>query len=139
MIDPVARLEEQGFHTAAFAQISGMDVLTVIAQAGRVAQRIEFETAVVPIYGRHPVALAQQALTVQAAVKGRLVLGLGLSHKPVVEQRWGLSFDRPAEYMQEYLAILLPLLRGDQAEVAGKRLKANIKLEFAKARTHSLV
>jgi 5,10-methylenetetrahydromethanopterin reductase len=139
MIEQIARLENQGFHTAAFAQLSGMDVLTVIALAGRAVPRIEFETAVVPIYGRHPVALAQQALTVQAAVKGRLVLGLGLSHKPVVEQRWGLSFERPAEYMREYLAILLPLLRGEQAEVAGKRLKANAQLSVADAAPPSVV
>jgi F420-dependent oxidoreductase-like protein len=139
MIEQVARLEEQGFHTAAFAQLSGMDVLTVIAVASRMLPRIEFETAVVPIYGRHPVALAQQALTAQAAARGRLVLGLGLSHKPVVEQRWGLSFDRPAEYMREYLAILMPLLRGEQVDVAGKRLKANIQLAFAEAPPPSVV
>jgi F420-dependent oxidoreductase-like protein len=139
MVEQVARLADQGFATAAFAQLSAMDVLTVIAMVGRSVPRIEFETAVVPIYGRHPVALAQQALTVHAAVDGRLVLGLGLSHKPVVEGRWGLSFERPAEYMQEYLAILMPLLRGEPVEYAGKRLKANTQISIAGAGAPSVV
>lgn len=131
MIEQVARFADQGFHTAAFAQLSGMDVLSLIALTGRQVPRIEFETAVVPIYGRHPIALAQQALTTNQATGGRLVLGLGLSHKPVVEQRWGLSFERPAEYMHEYLEILLPLLRGEAVAYAGKRLRANVQLSFA--------
>jgi F420-dependent oxidoreductase-like protein len=139
MVEQVARLAEQGFATAAFAQLSAMDVLTVIAMVGRSVPRIEFETAVVPIYGRHPVALAQQALTVQVAVGGRLVLGLGLSHRPVVEGRWGLSFERPAEYMQEYLAILMPLLRGEPVEYAGKRLKTNTQITVASASPPSVV
>jgi len=139
MIEQVTRLEAMGFATAAFAQISGMDVLSVIALAGQKAERIEFETAVVPIFGRHPIALAQQALTVQAAVKGRLVLGLGLSHKPVVENRWGLSFERPAEYMQEYLNVLLPLLRGEAVSYEGRRLKVNSQITVADNNAPSVV
>ena len=139
MVEQVARLADLGFATAAFAQLSAMDVLTVIAVVGRSVPRIELETAVVPIYSRHPVALTQQALTVQAAVGGRLVLGLGLSHRPVVEGRWGLSFERPVEYMQEYLGILMPLLRGEPVEYAGKRLKANTQITIAGSSAPSVV
>ena len=139
MVEQVSSLARQGFATAAFAQLSGLDMLTVIALAGRVAPRIELETAVVPIYTRHPVALAQQALTTQDAVDGRLLLGIGLSHKPAVEGRWGLSFERPVEYMREYLAILLPLLRGEAVNYSGKRLKANVQLTVAGVPTPSVV
>lgn len=139
MVAQVASLAERGFATAAFAQLSGLDVLTVIAVAGRTVPRIEFETAVVPIYTRHPVALAQQALTTQAAVGGRLVLGIGLSHKPAVEQRWGMSFERPLRYMQEYLAILLPLLRGEAVDYRGERLKANSQVMVAEIPQPSVV
>jgi 5,10-methylenetetrahydromethanopterin reductase len=128
IIDQVAAAAGGGYATAAFAQLSGIDVLTVMALAGRAVPRIELATAVVPIYPRHPTALAQQALTVQAAIGGRLVLGIGLAHKPVVEQRWGLSFERPAAYMQEYLAILLPLLRGEAVDYTGERLRAQMQL-----------
>src|SRR5437879_1046842 len=106
LVEQVATAARHGFDKVVFAQLHGVDVLTVIAVAGRVVPDIELETAVVPIYPRHPAALAQQALTTQAAVGGRLTLGIGLSHRPVVEHAWGLSFERPVEYMQEYLAIL---------------------------------
>lgn len=139
MVEQIASLADRGFATAAFAQLSGLDVLTVIAVAGRVVPNIEFETAVVPIYTRHPVALAQQALSTQAAVGGRLVLGIGLSHKPAVEQRWGMSFERPAQYMQEYLAILLPLLRREAVDYSGKRLKANAQVTVAETPPPSVV
>jgi len=128
IVDQVASFATQGFATAAFANIFGYDALTVVAVAGRGVPRIELETAVVPIFTRHPVALAQQAVTTQAAAGGRLVLGIGLSHRPVVEERWGMSFERPVEYMQEYLAILLPLMRGEAVEYSGKRLRAKTQL-----------
>ncbi len=128
LIEQVATYAHQGFDKAVFAQLSGVDVLTVIALAGRVVPDIELETAVVPIYPRHPVALAQQALTTQAAIGGRLTLGIGLSHRPFVENVWGLSFERPAEYMQEYLAILLPLLHGQSVAFAGRRFKSQMQL-----------
>jgi F420-dependent oxidoreductase-like protein len=139
IVEQIARMAERGFATAALAQISGLDALTVIAVAGRVVPRIELATAVVPIYGRHPIALAQQALTVQAAVGGRLLLGIGLSHKPAVEQRWRLSFDRPVEYMREYLAVLLPLLRGEPVSSAGERIAANTQLTVGETPPPSVI
>jgi 5,10-methylenetetrahydromethanopterin reductase len=135
IIEQVANVARQGFSTAALAHISGLDALTMVALAGRVVPQIELETAVVPIYIHHPVALAQQALTTNAAVGGRLTLGIGLSHRPVVEQFWGLSFERPVEYMEEYLSILLPLLRGEAVNFQGRRLKANVQLTMAETTT----
>ena len=67
IVDQVASFATQGFATAAFANIFGYDALTVIAVAGRAVPRIELETAVVPVFTRHPVAMAQQAVTTQAA------------------------------------------------------------------------
>jgi F420-dependent oxidoreductase-like protein len=128
LIEQVAMYARHGFDKVVFAQLQGPDVLTVIALAGRVVQDIELETAVVPVYPRHPVALAQQALTTQAAIGGRLTLGIGLSHRPVVENVWGLSFERPVEYMQEYLAILQPLLHGQGVAFSGRRFKSQVQL-----------
>ncbi|MBV9326170.1 MAG: TIGR03564 family F420-dependent LLM class oxidoreductase [Chloroflexi bacterium] len=140
VVDQVASAAEAGFAAAGLAQLSGVDVLTTIALAGRTVPRIELATAVIPIYPRHPTALAQQALTVNSAVDGRLILGIGLAHKPVVEQRWGMSFERPAAYMREYLAILLPLLRGEAVDFSGERLKAQQQaLTFADARPPSVL
>jgi F420-dependent oxidoreductase-like protein len=127
LIAQVAQLEERHFASAVLANVSGFDALGVIALC-RGVPRIELTTGVVPVYARHPVALAQQALTTQAAVGGRLTLGIGLSHRVVVERSWGLSFARPVEYMREYLTVLLPLLRGEAADVDGERITGHAQL-----------
>src|SRR5579859_4048097 len=139
LIDQVATYAGQGFDKAVFAQLSGIDALTVIALAGRAVAGIELETAVVPIYPRFPVALAQQALTTQAAIGGRLTLGLGASHKPVVEKSWGMSFERPIDYMREYLAVLQPLLHGEAVAFSGSRIKAQTQLSMPEAAPPSVV
>jgi F420-dependent oxidoreductase-like protein len=128
LIGQVAARANDDLHSAWFANVWGVDALTMVALVGHAVQGIELGTSVVPIYTRHPMAMAQQALTTQAAARGRLVLGLGLSHKMVVEQRWGISFDRPVEYMSEYLAILLPLLRGEPVSYSGERLTCDGQL-----------
>jgi len=67
LVDQVATLARRGFDKAVFANIFGADALTVIALVGRVVPEIELETAVVQIYTRHPVAMAQQFLQTQGA------------------------------------------------------------------------
>jgi F420-dependent oxidoreductase-like protein len=106
----VRRAADDGYASAWAPQIFGLDALTALAVAGR-DTAIELGTGVVPTYPRHPAMLAQQALTTNAAIDGRLVLGIDLSHKPVVESMWGLSFEKPARHMEEYLAVLLALTR----------------------------
>jgi F420-dependent oxidoreductase-like protein len=118
-------LADAGFDHAFAAQIFGPDALTLLAVAGAQVPGIGLGTGVVPVYPRHPMMLAQQALTVQAATDGRLILGIGLSHQVVVEGMWGISFDKPARYMKEYLQILMPLLHGETVRVAGERITAN--------------
>ncbi|MDQ1446083.1 MAG: hypothetical protein QOI20_2547 [Acidimicrobiaceae bacterium] len=118
-------LHEAGFASAWSSQVFGYDALTLFAVIGREVPGIELGTGVVPVYPRHPLALAAQALTTQSATGGRLVLGIGLSHQVVVEGMWGYSFDKPARYMREYLAALLPALRGEQVAVNGEVLTAN--------------
>ena len=121
----VVRLHEAGIETAWASQIFAFDALTVIAAAGREVPGIQFGTAVVPTYPRHPVMLAAQALTVQAATGGRLTLGIGLSHQVVIENVFGQSFEKPARHMREYLSILMPLLEGGQASFVGETMSAS--------------
>jgi F420-dependent oxidoreductase-like protein len=96
----------QGFDSYWMPQTFGVDTLTVIGAMGPAAPNIRLATAVVPTYPRHPMMLAQQALTTNYLVGGRLVLGIGPSHKPVVEGSWGISFDRPIRHLKEYLEAL---------------------------------
>lgn len=116
---------DAGFVRVWSSQIFGADALTVLAAVAREVDGIEFGTGVIPVHPRHPQVLAQQALTVQAISKGRLTLGIGLSHKVVVEGMWGISYAKPASYMREYLSALLPLLRGETVDVHGERITAS--------------
>ena len=108
--DEARKAADGGFDTYWVSQIFSHDALTALAVVGREVPGIELGTAVVPTYPRHPMMLAQQALTVQAATGGRLCMGIGLSHQIVVESMWGLSFDKPVRHLREYLEVLMPLL-----------------------------
>jgi F420-dependent oxidoreductase-like protein len=105
-------------------QLSDIDALTALAVVGREVPGLEVGTAVVPTYPRHPMVMAMQALTVQAATGGRLTLGIGLSHQVVIEGAYGLSFSTPIRHMREYLEILMPLLHTGQANFEGEELTA---------------
>jgi F420-dependent oxidoreductase-like protein len=124
VVTQVSKLAEQGVATAWCSQIFGYDALTLLAVVGREVPDIELGTAVVPTYPRHPVMLATQALTTQAASGGRLVLGIGLSHQIVIEGMLGYSFERPARHMRDYLSALMPLLRGEAVSYKGETLSA---------------
>ena len=132
--DQLQRAADDGFASAWISNIFGLDALTALAVAGSQVPGIELGTAVVPTYPRHPAVLAQQALTVATALGGRLTLGIGLSHKIVIEDMYGYSFDRPARHMREYLSILLPLLNGEQASFQGETMRAQIGLSTPRPR-----
>ena len=59
-------------------------------------------------------------MTAWDATGGRFTLGIGLSHQIVIETMFGLSFDKPAAHMREYLSVLLPLLRDGNVVVPGR-------------------
>jgi 5,10-methylenetetrahydromethanopterin reductase len=131
----VRTAQDQGFASYWVPQVFGHDALTLIAVAGRETGTsgrggIELGTAVVPAYPRHPVALAAQALTVQHVTGGRLTLGIGLSHEPVVEHMFGMSFDRPLRYMREYLDILMPLVEDRAVSSRGEVLSSDVALDL---------
>lgn len=111
---------DAGFTRYWTPQIFDLDALTAFAVISQEVPDIRLGTAVVPTYPRHPMTLAQQALTVSQISGGRLDLGIGLSHKPVVEGMWGLDFERPVRHMSDYLKVLMPLLAGDVVSHTGE-------------------
>lgn len=116
------------------------DPLTALAVAGREAPRIEVGTAIVPTFPVHPRALASQALTAAAALgPRRLTLGVGVSHKLIIEGQFGLAFDRPARHMREYLTVLGSLLRGEGADYRGETLANAGPVETPGAEAPSLL
>lgn len=118
-VQMVVDAERDGYDSVWFGQTFDTDAMTAAAIAGQKTSRIEIGTSVVPTYGRHPFVMAQQAMTVQAATGGRFVLGIGPSHQVVIETMWGMSYERPARHVREYLAIVLPLLNEGRVAFSG--------------------
>jgi 5,10-methylenetetrahydromethanopterin reductase len=138
--DALARLADQlktaaddGFASAWMSNIFGLEALTSLAVAGSGVPGIELGTAVVPTYPRHPAVLAQQALTANLALGGRLALGIGLSHQIVIQDMYGYDFSRPARHMREYLDVLVPLLAGEPVAVDGETVRAHIGLSVPRS------
>ena len=125
LVEEARTAEQQGFAGFWVSQIFGHDALTALAVIGREVPRIELGTGVVPTYPRHPMMLAQQALTVNAAAGGRLALGIGLSHKMVVENMWGMSYDKPVRHLREYLSVLMPLVEGKPVSFEGEEFQVH--------------
>jgi F420-dependent oxidoreductase-like protein len=124
IVEQVRAAEAAGLDSVFFPQLTSWDVLTVAALAGREVPRIGLGTAIVRTHSVHPLALAGQALTVQAAVGNRLTLGIGPGHREMIEGQYGLSYDRPARHVREYLNALRPLLRGEATDARGESVTA---------------
>ena len=121
VINVAKSAEAAGLDNVWLANIFGFDAITTLALIGRETQHIGLGTAVTPTYPRHPTAIAQQALTTAAATDNRFTLGIGLSHKIVIEDMLGMSYDKPAKHMREYLSVLMPLARGEQVNFDGEQ------------------
>ena len=129
-LSAVEEAERDGFDSFWVPQQFGIDVLTLIAIAGQRTSRIELGCAVVPTFPRHPVVLAQQALTAQVATGGRFTLGVGVSHKSTIEDWLGLSYQKPARHMMEYLSVLRPLLNEEGVDFVGEEFKVSGALQI---------
>lgn len=118
--------ETDGFAGAWMTHMTrGVDALTTLTAAALRTSRIDLGVGVVPTYPRHPHALAQQAATVQALAGGRLTLGVGVSHRPVVTDALGLPYTSPADHLREYLSVLVPLLRDGSVTFRGDHYRVD--------------
>ncbi|HEX6417678.1 MAG TPA: TIGR03564 family F420-dependent LLM class oxidoreductase [Acidimicrobiales bacterium] len=131
-IENAVRAEEEGFTDLWFAGGGGggLDPLVLLPLVGRATARIGLGTSIVQTYPRHPVLMAQQAATVAAAVgePGRFTLGVGVSHRPVVEGVYGLRYDGNARHLREYLTVLGGLLREGRLQFAGEDYRVTAEL-----------
>lgn len=124
--------EEAGLHSIWVPQIpDDFDALTMATIVGAETSTIEVGTAVVPVQPRHPIALAQQALTVQAVLEGRLTLGLGVSHHWIIDEMLGLPYEQPVATMRAYLDVLDQALAGPgQVDVENERFRIHNPLDI---------
>jgi F420-dependent oxidoreductase-like protein len=113
LVGDVQDAERLGFASIWMPQVPGyLDAMTALTVVGQATMRIELGTAVVPVQTRHPVPMAQQALTTQLACGGRFTLGLGPSHHWIVEGQLGLPYEKPARLVRDYLAVLAAAFAG---------------------------
>ena len=139
-VDRIAEHAQQaaddGFHSYWMAEhpTGGFDALTVLTLVGTRVPRIEIGSAIVPIFPRHPMVLASQALTAHSVLGDRFTLGIGLSHASMMAEL-GIDFDRPIGRLREYLSVLLPLLEAGHVAFEGDdyRTEATVFRQPAKA------
>ncbi len=116
------RADALGYDSLWVTHGAGRDALLVLSAYGAVAARAGLGTGIVPVYPRHPVLLAQEALTLQDMAQGRLRLGIGVSHRPNMVDGLGLDMGQPLEVIREYVAVLRAALTGTVAH-AGPRYR----------------
>ena len=105
--------EAAGLDSAWMPQVpDDFDCLTMVSLMGNRTSRIELGTAVVPLQAQHPIALARQALSVNAGAGGRLALGVGPSHHWIIRDMLGLPYEQPAGYTRDYLEVLNAAMSG---------------------------
>jgi F420-dependent oxidoreductase-like protein len=136
VVKNLSELRAEGFRRVWMAQLPyDPDLLTILAVALHEVDTIEVGSGVLPIQVQHPTQLAQRVLTLNAIAGGRFTLGVGMSHKMVTEQMWGISYDKPVRRMREYLDGLLPLLSGQPAEAVGETVTTRAALQIPGAPT----
>lgn len=129
LIDGIAAADAAGLDTA-WLTVGGPapDPFAVFAAALPRAPRIDLGTSIVPTFPRHPLAMAQGAMTVDQLAPGRLKLGVGPSHKPAVEGTWGIPFVKPLSHLREYVTILKALLNEGEVDFDGELLHAHARI-----------
>jgi len=114
--------ETWGYESLWVTHGGGRDSFLVLSVYAQVTRAIGLGNGVVPIYPRHPVALAQEALTLAELSGGRFRLGIGVSHRPTMEDGLGLDMGNPIQVMREYVAVLRAALTA-RVEHAGRRYR----------------
>jgi probable F420-dependent oxidoreductase len=126
-VERVRLAESLGYESVYVTHIAGRESLTVVTAYALATSRIRVGTGVVPIYTRTPATMAQTAVTIDELSQGRLILGLGVSHRPVVEGWHGQTIDRPVSEMREYVAIVRAIVRGEEPP-AGQKWRTGFRV-----------
>ncbi|TWF80540.1 F420-dependent oxidoreductase-like protein [Pseudonocardia hierapolitana] len=123
-VEVAAMAADAGVGAIWISQFFDVDALSLAALIARAVPDIAVGTAVVPIYPRHPLVVAAQALTAQAAGRGRFQLGLGLGSPPLLEHVYGTRVVRPIRYAREYLTALRSVFETGEVDLHGEMLTA---------------
>ncbi|MBO0781822.1 MAG: LLM class flavin-dependent oxidoreductase [Ktedonobacteraceae bacterium] len=123
-ISRIREAEQAGVQQVWMTQsVGAFDTLTLFAAAAAQTTKIRLGTSIVPIYPRHPLVMAQQAMTVNTIAPGRLQLGVGTSHRHVMESMYGLAMTAPLAYLREYVEVLRQAIWGERVDHQGRFFK----------------
>lgn len=126
-VERVRLAESLGYESVYTTHIAGRDSLTVLAAYALATERIRVGSGVIPIYNRTPAAMAQTAASLADLAGERVVLGLGVSHRVVVESWFGQTIDRPVAELKQYVAIVRAILAGEPPP-AGEKWQTHFAL-----------
>ena len=125
-INRAREAERLGYESVWVTQMpDARDAALVLHAYAAATQWVRLGVAVLPIYTRHPTAMAQMAATLDEMSSGRFILGLGVSHKVTVESMWGMTLEHPVDAMREYISIVRESLQNGAASQDGKQFTAH--------------
>jgi F420-dependent oxidoreductase-like protein len=130
-LEAIVDADRRALHAVWLPGGLALDALTVLALAAGRTETIRLGAGIAYAWPRHPLVLAQQGLTLAAASDGRCELGIGTGHRRMMEQTFGLPWERPVERMLEYGAILRDLLTEGRAVHAGRHYRVDATLWLA--------
>jgi alkanesulfonate monooxygenase SsuD/methylene tetrahydromethanopterin reductase-like flavin-dependent oxidoreductase (luciferase family) len=113
-LERARRVDELGYDSIYTTHIAGRDALTVLGEFAHVTERAKLGTGVTSIFARTPVAMAQAAATLDEVSDGRMVLGIGVSHKVTVENWFGGKITKPVSQMRAYASVVRAILTGSE-------------------------
>ncbi|CAA9510062.1 MAG: Coenzyme F420-dependent N5,N10-methylene tetrahydromethanopterin reductase and related flavin-dependent oxidoreductases, partial [uncultured Solirubrobacteraceae bacterium] len=124
--EAVAELDEVGYGALWFGEAYGREALTAAQLYLSASSRMVVATGIASIYGRDAVNANAASRTLHAAFPDRFLLGLGVSHAPLVERMRGHSYGKPLAAMREYLDAMdgAPYVVADGSEPAPRVLAA---------------
>ena len=122
-------LEAKGFKSLWIANANSYDALNLALYLSTQTKFMELGTAVIPVFSKHPVELAQQILTTALISNNRLKIGLGVSHKHRVENELGLKYITPVNYMNEFLIILKDILHRGYSKFKGNIFNIDVSID----------
>lgn len=125
MVDQAVQAEKDGFTSLWYASAVGGDPLVAMAAAGRATSSVELGTSVLQTYPCHPLLQANRAASVVAAIGRSFTLGIGPSHRPVIESVYGMSYERPGLHTEEYVRAVTALLRGEGVDMDGAEVSVH--------------
>lgn len=124
-LDRVRLVESLGYSSVWINHLMGWDAMITAAAYAGATSSVGIGTGVLPILTRHPVAMAQEAASVDALSGGRFSLGIGVSHRVTMEDMLGLELPHPAAQMREYLTVVTSLLRTGSVQFSGDYYRAS--------------